>query len=207
MADLDHTADIQLHACKIACDPTKWFERLRFIYFHSFFFSLTGGKNLAEAFANVGVAMFGYMTKLDLVDIDPKCTTFIEVRGHDLDSLCLKYLEECLHLFSSNELIVKEIHVSNLDTEDFILTANLYGEKFNLDKHTQGTEVSLHLNISSFGCSHSGFRMPIFSLKLPIGQSDHLFCDADHQRQGGRPEVRPGESRSVRHHRYLITEQ
>lgn len=43
VVDLDHTADVQLHA---------W------------------GSTLVEAFENVATAMYGYMTELDTVEID-----------------------------------------------------------------------------------------------------------------------------------------
>src|SRR4051812_13328054 len=76
--DLDHTADIQLHA---------W------------------GDTLEEAFEQVALAMFSYVTDLSRVDIDPDPavgTLVFDVRGHDWDSLLYNYLEELLFRFSAN---------------------------------------------------------------------------------------------------------
>lgn len=96
---------------------------------------------MAEAFGNAAVAMFGYMSKLSLVEADPACATYLELRSHSLDSLLHKFLEECLNLFTSSDIIVREVTVHRLDLAECSMAATLEGEKFNLDKHTQGTEV------------------------------------------------------------------
>lgn len=109
----DHPADVQLHA---------W------------------GDTLQEAFEQVAVSMFGYMTELDKVD--ELQTEDLEVEGHDMESLLFQFLDECLFLFSTDSfLVAKRVCITHFDKENFKIRATLHGETFDLDKHPQGTEV------------------------------------------------------------------
>ena len=110
---LDHPADVQLHA---------W------------------GDDLKEAFEQVAVAMFGYMTELDKVDITD--LEEIEAESDDLEGLLFQFLDECLFVFSADPfLIAKKVTITEFDRENFKIKASLYGEEFSLEKHPQGTEV------------------------------------------------------------------
>jgi len=110
----DHTADIQLHS---------W------------------GTTLAEAFEGQVMAMFGYMTDIKTVDIDPSVTFEFEAEGHDLDSLLYNMMDEFLYRFATEEIICREVHILKLDDKEFKLTAQGKGERFDLAKHPQGTEI------------------------------------------------------------------
>lgn len=110
---MDHTADVQLHS---------W------------------GKNLTEAFEQVGMAMFGYMTELETVDIKEKHEIVAE--GDDLDGLLFHFLDELLFLFSAEPyLIPQSLKITDFDLEAFKIKCSCYGEAFDLAKHPQGTEV------------------------------------------------------------------
>ncbi|XP_067142473.1 protein archease-like [Centruroides vittatus] len=110
---LDHPADVQLHG---------W------------------GDDLVEAFEQVGVAMFGYMTELEYVEI--KMTGDIEAEGDDMLALLFHYLDEFLFLFSAEPFFIpRKIKILEFDRENFRIKARGYGEVFDLDKHPQGTEV------------------------------------------------------------------
>lgn len=110
---LDHTADVQLHA---------W------------------GSDIKEAFEQCGVAMFGYMTQLETVDIR-KCYQ-IEAKGDDLENLLFRFLDELLFLFSAEPFLVcKKLEITEFDKENFKIVCACYGEEFTLGKHPQGTEV------------------------------------------------------------------
>jgi len=115
---LDHTADVQLHA---------W------------------DKDMKGALELLVISMFGYMTSLETVGIDTELSQHvgqnIKVEGHDLQSLIFNFLDEWLFTFHSNYFIVKEIHVSILDLDNFTITSTAKGEKIDLSKHSQGTEI------------------------------------------------------------------
>ncbi|GFY75192.1 protein archease [Trichonephila inaurata madagascariensis] len=110
---LDHPADVQLHS---------W------------------GDTLEEAFEQVAMAMFGYMTEIDKVDI--LMSQDIEADGHDMLSLLFHFLDEFLYVFSAEPyFIAKKVKILSFDRENFKIKARGYGEIFDLDKHPQGTEV------------------------------------------------------------------
>ncbi|XP_024621028.1 protein archease isoform X2 [Neophocaena asiaeorientalis asiaeorientalis] len=111
--DLDHTADVQLHA---------W------------------GDTLEEAFEQCAMAMFGYMT--DTGTVEPLQATEVETQGDDLQSLLFHFLNEWLYKFSADEFfIAREVKVLNIDQRNFKLRSIGWGEEFSLSKHPQGTEV------------------------------------------------------------------
>lgn len=110
---MDHTADVQLHS---------W------------------GESLSEAFEQNGMAMFGYMTELDTVEIREKHV--IEAQSEDLDGLLYRFLDELLFLFSAEPfLICKKLVITDFNLETFAIKCSCYGEPFDLSKHPQGTEV------------------------------------------------------------------
>uniref|UniRef100_A0A7S4MCU1 Protein archease-like n=1 Tax=Odontella aurita TaxID=265563 RepID=A0A7S4MCU1_9STRA len=114
----DHTADIQLHS---------W------------------GENLSEALSQLAIAMFGYMTPLSLITIDELTSrdvaTDIVGRGHDIESLVFSFLDEWLFLFHDTGFIAKEVDVVQVDREMFVVRSSGKGERLDLRKHQQGTEV------------------------------------------------------------------
>lgn len=110
---MDHTADVQLHS---------W------------------GADLKEAFEQNGMAMFGYMTEIETVDILEKHE--IEAQAEDLDGLLYHFLDELLFLFSAEPfLICKKLIITDFNLETFTIKCSCYGEPFDLAKHPQGTEV------------------------------------------------------------------
>ncbi|XP_015109159.1 protein archease-like [Diachasma alloeum] len=110
---LDHTADVQIHA---------W------------------GETMQEAFEQCGVAMFGYMTELDSVEIF--MTHNIEAEGDDIQALLYHFLDELLFMFCAEPfLVAKKIKITEFDLQNFKLKATAYGEEFMLGKHPQGAEI------------------------------------------------------------------
>lgn len=110
-------------------------------FYTKLFFRLhSWGSTLQEAFEQVGMSMYGYMTELPTVEI--KQCFEIEASGHDMDSLLYGFLDELLFLFSAEPfLISKKLEITKFDLENFSITCRCYGEPFDLVKHPQGTEV------------------------------------------------------------------
>ena len=110
---LDHTADVQLHS---------W------------------GDTLSEAFEHVGVAMFGYMTDIETVEMVNSYK--VEAQGDDMEGLLFHFLDEWLFAFSAEPFFIpRKIVITEFDAENFRISSIGYGEEFSLDKHPQGTEV------------------------------------------------------------------
>ena len=86
MLDLDHTSDVQIHA---------W------------------GETLKESFELSALAMTGYMTDLESVEISQE--EEVNVEGHDLESLLFNFLDEVLFLFCAEPFLTsKEVEIIEL---------------------------------------------------------------------------------------------
>jgi len=109
---LDHTADIILHS---------W------------------GTSLKQAIEQNCVAFFAYMTDLDRVDLG--LMVEVEASGRDILDLMFHLHDEFLFSFMSDSVMCRRIEIIELDLSNFRIRARGYGEKFDLSKHTQGTEI------------------------------------------------------------------
>ena len=88
----------------------------------------------------VAITMFGYMTELETVEY--RKSFEITANGHDLNSLLFHFLDELLVAFSCEEyLLFKDVEITELDLDQWSITAVGYGECMDLNKHPQGTEV------------------------------------------------------------------
>ncbi|XP_061425588.1 protein archease isoform X1 [Lethenteron reissneri] len=110
---LDHTADVQLHA---------W------------------GDTLEESFEQVVMAMFGYISDIEVVE--PLDTVEVEAEGEDMMSLLYQFMDAWLYKFCADLFFIpREVKVVSLDRVNFKIRSIGWGEEFNLEKHPQGTEV------------------------------------------------------------------
>jgi len=111
---LDHTADVQFHA---------W------------------GATLAEAFEQMVVCMFSYMTDIETVEELGEPLT-VEVSGHDMQSLLYALMDEFLYQFCVEGFVARRVTVVSLDRQEFKIRATGFGETFRPRvKHPQGTEI------------------------------------------------------------------
>jgi SHS2 domain-containing protein len=63
---------------------------------------------LEEAFEQCAMAMFGYMTEIDTVEIS-ECQD-VEAHGHDILSLLFHFLDECLFLFCADPFFIARVN-------------------------------------------------------------------------------------------------
>jgi SHS2 domain-containing protein len=98
---LDHTADVQFHS---------W------------------GETLEEAFEQMVVCMFSYITDLHTVETTGSNT--VEVSGHDMESLLYNYMDEFLFQFCTEGFVARRVDIVSFDRESFSISAKGYGEKF-----------------------------------------------------------------------------
>ena len=98
---------------------------------------------MAEAFAQQALGMWGYMTDLRGLTVDPSCTRVVEARGVDLISLLYAWLDGCLCCYGSDYFVGREVSVTHWEsgTSGCCIRAVVRGEKFKFEKHSQGTEV------------------------------------------------------------------
>eukprot|EP01036_Dinobryon_divergens_P026613 gene26613-35286_t len=113
---LDHTADVQCHV---------W------------------GKSMEEAFQTMAVCLINYMTDISLIEIVDEETISINVTGHDFHSLLYNYMNELLFKFSADSFCTKKVEITSLvrGPAQYSIAATLYGDIFDLSKHSSGTEV------------------------------------------------------------------
>ena len=102
---------------------------------------LAYGKSLEEAFENAALAMFGVMT--DLKTIDPKEEDSIEIKAEDERQLLYKWLETLLINFDVYGKLYSKFKISEIKRSDntVSLTALIWGETYNQNKHPSRTEV------------------------------------------------------------------
>jgi SHS2 domain-containing protein len=99
------------------------------------------GQNLEEAFENAALAMFEVMT--DTSKINPIQEDTVEVEAEDQYALLYSWLEALLVKFEVNGMLYSKFKISSLEEneEGFKLKANIWGEKFNAEKHPQKVGV------------------------------------------------------------------
>lgn len=109
---LDHTADVQIHA---------W------------------GRDMREAFGAAAVGMFGYMVEMEEFGVELERA--MSATGHDWQSMFFAWLDECLYVFHTEQLVMTRVVVESIDTETWTVRASVRGGLFDATRDKQGTEV------------------------------------------------------------------
>ena len=99
------------------------------------------GQTLEEAFENAALAMFEVMT--DTTKINPTQEDAVEVEAEDEYALLYSWLEALLVKFEVNGMLYSKFKITSLQEypEGFKLKANVWGEKYNAEKHPQKVAV------------------------------------------------------------------
>jgi SHS2 domain-containing protein len=99
------------------------------------------GRDLAQAFENAALAMFDVMT--DVEKVSPKVKNSVEVVAEDEYALLYSWLEALLVKFDVNKMLYSRFKILDLDQTSggFRLRAQIWGEKFNPEKHAQKVGV------------------------------------------------------------------
>uniref|UniRef100_W6NE40 Protein archease-like n=1 Tax=Haemonchus contortus TaxID=6289 RepID=W6NE40_HAECO len=110
---LEHPADVQVHS---------W------------------GPDLATALAQAVTATYGYMTDLEYVE--EQFSMFYTAKANDLQGLVIAVMEEALCGFQSEPFFIgRRVIIEKLDLESWSAEFQVFGECFDLAKHTQLTDV------------------------------------------------------------------
>ncbi len=99
------------------------------------------GKTMQEAYENAAEAMFEVMT--DTQKIAPQTEDTIEVEAEDQYALLYSWLEALLVKFETENMLYSKFQITNLQEtqEIFKMSAKIYGERFNPQKHPQKVAV------------------------------------------------------------------
>ena len=99
------------------------------------------GKDLAEAFENAALAMFDVMTEVEKVSSEVE--DYIDVVAEDEYALLYGWLEALLVKFDIKHMLYSKFKVLSIDQTSggFRLRAEIWGEKFNPEKHVQNVGV------------------------------------------------------------------
>ena len=99
------------------------------------------GPSLEAAFEEAARAMFALITNLDRVE--PRMEVAVEVEGFDLENLLYRWLEELLYYHDSQNLVFSRFRVERIGrrNEELQLSAKVYGEPFDPERHEPGTVV------------------------------------------------------------------
>jgi len=99
------------------------------------------GKDLAEAFENAALAMFDVMTEVEKVSSEVE--DYVDVVAEDKYALLYSWLEALLVKFDIKRMLYSKFKILELNkiSNGFRLRAEIWGEKFNPEKHTQKVGV------------------------------------------------------------------
>lgn len=113
----------------------KFLEHSADVYVESY------GKTLKETFQNVAIGLGFLIVESD--NVKPKIEKKIKVKSEDKKALVFDFLTKILYYQDAENLIFHKIKVVKLEQKSgkWILEAVAQGEKFDKERHAEGTHV------------------------------------------------------------------
>lgn len=98
---------------------------------------LVSGDSLQSLFTNAAQGLFEMIAVVET--IDEKETIEVNVAAESVDMLLVTWLDELVFRHETAELFFKRVEISNISETE--LSAKVYGETTNYDKHVVYTEI------------------------------------------------------------------
>src|SRR3990172_6786797 len=120
------------------------------------------GTTLEELFTNAAFALFDIIA--DLSTVECKAEYQVKISGVDREQLLVIWLNELLYLHDVKYLLFKDFRIT--DMTDNQLTASVYGEPFNEERHVikTGIKAVTYHNLSIVQTDHQWKARVIFDL-------------------------------------------
>ncbi len=99
------------------------------------------GTDLKEAFEQAALGTYQVMTDTSL--IEHKITKEVSIKSEDDKSLLFDWIDQLIFLFDTEFFVSNKISIQELskNNNQFSLKATLEGEEFDINKHSQKSEV------------------------------------------------------------------
>ena len=119
----------------------KFAGKFEFLEHTAYVYIRAHGKTLEEAYENAALAMFEVMTDSDKIAQMQEET--LEVEAEDQYALLYNWLEALLVKFETENMLFSKFQITNWEEtdENFKIKANVFGEKFDSQKHPQRVAV------------------------------------------------------------------
>lgn len=99
------------------------------------------GNDLEEAFENAALALSNIIADVEKVEAEEEMN--ISLTSEDLEALLYDWIDHFIYLFDAKSFIASKFKVEKISktNKDYQLEAKAWGEKYDSEKHGQGTEV------------------------------------------------------------------
>lgn len=126
LTDLDHTADVQLHAWAPSLADTFGQLALAMCNYMTPIAGLTSDAEEEQYVQHAGIRIPKWILVARILIAHNQSHSTIAVRGQDLHTLVFNFLDEVLFLFHTEAFVTTNVCVTELDTNQWSLKATAY---------------------------------------------------------------------------------